>query len=214
MTTKTLFVSATGTGVGKSYSTAMLLSCAKKKGIKAVPFKPIETGVNPVAEDATMLLELYKDLYGDNSLGVSDITPYTFTIPAAPYVASGKAKISLEAIDEAFFKLQKISDIVVIEGAGGLLVPINLDFFMVDLAKRYDASVFFVSRCGLGCINDVLLSKKCLDGANLSYEIFFNERDDDLFDTLSRPFLSEYLGDVRMVVENEVDDFWDRFLTQ
>ena len=98
----------------------MLLSCAKKKGIKAVPFKPIETGVNPVAEDATMLLELYKDLYGDDSLGVLDITPYTFTLPAAPYVASGKAKISLEAIDEAFFKLQKISDVVVIEGAGGL----------------------------------------------------------------------------------------------
>lgn len=212
MTTKTLFVSATGTGVGKSHATAMLLSAAKKKGIKAAPFKPIETGVEDVAEDATMLLGLYNELYGGSAFGVEDIAPYRFPLSAAPYIASGCADISFRPIDEALYKLQQVSDVVVIEGAGGLFVPISLDFFMIDLAQKYASDIFFVSRAGLGCINDVLLSKKALDDAKINYEIFFNERDGDMFERLSKPFLSKYLQNTRMLTKQSVDDFWDRFL--
>ena len=211
MTTKTLFVSATGTGVGKSHATAMLLSAAKKKGIKAAPFKPIETGVEDVAEDATMLLGLYNELYGGSAFGVEDIAPYRFPLPAAPYVASGGADISFEPINEALNRLQQVSDVVVIEGAGGLFVPIGLDFFMIDLAQKYASDMFFVSHAGLGCINDVLLSKQALDKAGINYEIFFNERDGDMFERLSKPFLSKYMQETKMLTEQSVDDFWDRF---
>ena len=56
------------------------------------------------------------------------------------------------------------------------------------------------------------LLKKALDDAKINYEIFFNERDGDMFERLSKPFLSKYLQNTRMLTKQSVDDFWDRFL--
>jgi len=192
--TKTIFVTATGTNVGKTYTTLKIMELYAKKGVRATPFKPIETGVISEPEDAFSLLQKYRELYDDERLSLDDVCPYRFKLPASPYVASGGANIDIESIGERLEMLKSGTDVVLMEGAGGLMVPIEKNFFMLDLAKRFADFALLVSHTGLGCINDALLSKKALDDACMPYRIVFNRRVGDGFDEISKPFLKESLG--------------------
>ncbi len=191
---KIIFVTATGTNVGKTYATLKIMQLLARKGIRATPFKPIETGVAFDPEDASALLQKYRELYKDETLSLDDVCPYRFELAASPYVASGGADIDIESIGERLEILKNRADVVLMEGAGGLMVPIEKDFFMLDLAKRFADFVLLVSHTGLGCINDALLSKKALDDTNIPYRIVFNRRVGDGFDEISKPFLKESLG--------------------
>jgi dethiobiotin synthetase len=199
--TKSIFITATGTDVGKTYTTLKIMEHFCANGVKAVPFKPIETGVLGTPLDASKLLEKYHSLYGDDSLGIEDICPYRFALPAAPYVAKGAQNIDIEVIKNAAKALGAKADIVLIEGAGGLMTPIDKDFFMIDLAQELADFTLLVSHTGLGCINDALLSKKVLDDLGIAHELVFNRRQNDSFDAVSRKFFEEYFG-----VMYELDD--------
>lgn len=199
--TKSIFITATGTDVGKTYTTLKIMEHFCANGVKAVPFKPIETGVLDTPLDASKLLEKYHSLYGDDSLCVEDICPYRFALPAAPYVAKGTQNIDIEIIKNAIKILGAKADIVLIEGAGGLMTPIGKDFFMLDLAKSIADFTILVSHTGLGCINDALLSKKALDECGVAHELIFNKRQNDGFDVVSRMFFEKYFG-----VVYELDD--------
>lgn len=192
--TKTIFVTATGTNVGKTYTTLKIMELLAKKGIKAVPFKPIETGVLSIPQDAFALLQKYRELYKDESLSLDDVCPYRFKLPSAPYVAKEGDGVDIDLIAERLDGLKKRADVALIEGAGGLLVPIEKDFFMLDLAKRFADFTLLVAHTGLGCINDALLSKKALDDAGMAYRIVFNRRAGDDFDEISKPFLRDKFG--------------------
>jgi len=194
--TKTLFICATGTDVGKTYTTLKIMELFCANGVKAVPFKPIETGVDNVPLDASKLFDRYLSLYGDHTLCLDDICPYRFSLPAAPYVAKNNQNISIEIIKQALKKLKANADIVLLECAGGLFVPIEKNFFMIDLAKELADFTILVSHTGLGCINDALLSKKALDDNAIAHNIVFNRREGDSFDLISRPFLTNYLDAV------------------
>lgn len=201
---KTIFVAATGTDVGKTYTTLKIMELLCAKGVKAVPFKPIETGVVDVALDASKLLEKYHSLYGNDHLTVDDICPYKFALPAAPYIAKGAQEINIEVIKNAAKTLATKADIVLIEAAGGLMTPIEKDFFMVDLARELADFTILVSHTGLGCINDALLSKKTLCDRGVVCELVFNRYKNDNFEVASKPFFEEYLG---VVYEVEDLDF-------
>jgi len=201
--TKTIFVTATATNVGKTYMTLKIMELFCARGVKAVPFKPIETGVETIPLDASALLDKYHSLYGDDALCLDDICPYRFAMPAAPYVAKNGQDISMETIKSSLQKLKTYAEVVVIEGAGGLFVPIERDFFMIDLAKELTDFTILVSHAGLGCINDALLSKKALQNAQIPHELIFNRREDDSFDIVSKPFLKEYLSAVYEVEDLE-----------
>jgi dethiobiotin synthetase len=192
--TKTIFVTATGTNIGKTYSVLKIMELLAKKGIRAIPFKPIETGVASDPEDASALLQKYIELYRDETLSLDDVCLYRFELPASPYVASGGADIDIESIGERLDMLKNRADVVLMEGAGGLMVPIKKDFFMLDLMKRFADFALLISHTGLGCINDALLSKKVLDDTNIPCRIVFNRIVGDGFDEISKPFLKESLG--------------------
>lgn len=194
--TRTIFVTATATNVGKTYTTLKIMELFCAKGVKAVPFKPIETGVDTLPLDASALLNKYHSLYGDDTLCLDDICPYRFALPAAPYIAKNGQSISMETIKSSLQRLKTHAEVVVIEGAGGLFVPIERDFFMIDLAKELADFTILVSHTGLGCINDALLSKQALQNAQIPHELIFNRRDGDEFNSISRPFLKEYLSAV------------------
>ncbi len=194
--TKIIFVSATGTNVGKTYTCLRLMETIAANGMRVMPFKPIETGVDGEPSDATALLGKYKELYGDDESIIDDFCMYKLQLPAAPYVADKKRTIEITKIKEYIKTLSQKADVVLIEGAGGLFVPIAENYFMIDLARECADFTVLVSHTGLGCINDALLSKKALDNFDIKHRLVFNRRQDDEFDIISKPFLTEHLGDV------------------
>ncbi len=191
---QTIFVTATGTGVGKTYTTLKLMEIFCDMGIKAAPFKPIETGAVDAPQDATALLKKYLALYGEY-LSLDEVCPYRFALAAAPFVAKGSQNIDPSHIDNAIKKLFTKADVVVIEGAGGLFTPIEKDFFMIDLAIKADFTIL-VSHTGLGCINDALLSTSTLKNRQIAHALLFNRRENDEFDSVSKPFFTKNLQEV------------------
>lgn len=174
--------------------------------------KPIETGVTDTPNDGLELLES-ATAYNKNlsHLSVDDITPLQFSLPAAPYVASGGVDIDLEIFEIAASKIEQYCDILLIEGAGGALVPIDKNHYMIDLAKFLNASVLLVSHCSLGCINDTLLNRHLLDSYDIDYEIAFNCRDDGFESISKRYFLDnfehiyEINGDISALLQSLLD---------
>jgi len=137
------------------------------------------------------------------SLHVEDIVPITYELPAAPFVASNNKKLDLQKIDETIKKLEKLCDVLIIEGAGGLYVPIDNEYMIIDLIKYLDAKALLVTHCSIGCINDTLLSKKALEDKNIPYVVGFNCRDnDDSFSKVSQPYFNKINFEVLKISEN------------
>lgn len=200
-----IFITATNTNVGKTYATIKLLEALSVKGLKVGVMKPIETGVVTHPLDATLLFENAKRLNPAlEVLKMRDITPYQFELPAAPIVAKGRKKISLELLESAYAKIEALCDIVLIEGAGGLLVPIEEDLYMYDFIRLFNAKILLVGHDQLGCINDILLNLHLLDSLGVDdYEWCINFREDRAsFDKITLPFFKKLFGRVLSLQEN------------
>jgi dethiobiotin synthetase len=200
-----IFITATNTNIGKTYTTLKLLESLSAKGLKVGVMKPIETGVVKEPLDATLLFETAKRLNPAlEVLKMRDITPYQFELPAAPFVAKGRKKISLELLESAYAKIEALCDIVLIEGAGGLLVPIEEDLYMYDFIRLFHAKTLLVGHDQLGCINDVLLNLHLLDSLGVDdYEWCINFRSERAsFDEITLPFFKKLFGRVLSLQEN------------
>lgn len=185
-----LFISATGTNVGKTHTTVQLVKALADKGLKAGVYKPIETGVGYVAHDASLLLEVCRKVNENfKDLSPEEITAYTFPLPAAPFCADTKQKIRLEKIMEKFHELSALCDVLLIEGAGGLMVPVTQNLMMIDLAERLSAKILLVTPSRLGCINDTLLSMEALKSRNIDFDWCVNLYEDkESFAEVTQPF--------------------------
>ena len=153
-----IFITGTDTGVGKTLVAAALASHFSLKGLKVGVMKPIETGVNNPADlgpDAT-LLRWAADSSDDESL----ISPYRFPLPVAPCQAATAAKeqIDIDKIVKAYQTLRQDKDIVLVEGAGGLMVPIRGGFIMADLARQLGLPLLVITHPRLGTLNHTLLT--------------------------------------------------------
>ena len=150
------FVTGTDTGVGKTLVACALLRALRARGIDAAGFKPIETGVGEAGPlDAIALREAAG---GTDELEL--VCPQRFALPAAPTVAAqaeGRA-VDMAAIDAAFKELSTRHEFVLVEGAGGLLVPAADGLTMADLAARWSLPLVLVARAALGTINHTRLS--------------------------------------------------------
>lgn len=151
-----LFITGTDTDAGKTVVSCAIARGLRSAGIDVGVMKPAETGV-PVEGpyDARALIE---------AAGVSDslelVCPQQFDLPAAP-LASARAEgreVDLAAIDSAYQELDRRHECVLVEGAGGLLVPITETLDMAGLADRLELPVLLVARASLGTINHTLLS--------------------------------------------------------
>ncbi|RBQ30814.1 dethiobiotin synthase [Arcobacter sp. FW59] len=199
---KTIFITATNTDVGKTYACEKFLKYFAKQGYKVGYFKPIETGViNNQPIDGSKMFELTKELNPNfKNFSINDIVPYQFELPAAPYVAKKDTSIDIEFLKEKKEYLQNFCDILIIEGAGGLFVPIKKDFFIIDLIKEFNCKTFLITPSKLGCINDTLLSIKTLKNYNIDFEFFINlYQDIDSFEKVSKPFLKDYFRNLNFL---------------
>ena len=190
---KRIFVTATNTDIGKTYVTTLLMKAFTQKGYKVGVIKPVETGVvDGVYPDGDLLLGLLKQLNPLAwSLEVEDIVPLSYELPAAPYIASDFAAVDYKKINHAVMQQEAFCDILLIEGAGGLYVPLDEDVMMIDLIQKLDAAALLVTHCNLGCINDTLLSQKALEAKGITYETLFNCRENDVsFPIVSEPYFT------------------------
>jgi dethiobiotin synthetase len=193
-----IFVTATNTDVGKTYACEKLLRHYSNKGLKVGYFKPIETGVIDKPIDGFKMYNLVKELNKNFDVSIEDVVPYQFKLPASPFVAKGKEKIDLELLQKKKEFLQSFCDILVIEGAGGLLVPIEKDFFMIDLIKFFKTKAVLITSSKLGSINDTLLSIEALKKRELAFEWYINlYQDIDSFEEVTLPFYKEYFKKVK-----------------
>jgi len=162
---KALFVTGTDTGVGKTTVSACLsafLSLKKKMNVGIM--KPFESGLSKSTKDMLPWDAIcLKEASGSND-DLDDISPYTFESPLAPEVAASleHVQIDMDVVNRLFKKILKQHDVVIIEGAGGVLVPIKQNFFYIDLIKSWKVPTLIVSRLGLGTINHTLLTNNYL----------------------------------------------------
>lgn len=189
---KRIFVSATNTDIGKTYTSKLLIAAFSRLGYRVGVYKPIETGVTTLPHDGNELFQYALSFNPDLSkLSLDDIVTLQYPLPAAPYVANEGRTIDLTLFEKALAKIETVCDIVIIEGAGGLMVPIDEHTMMIDLPRYFNAVTFLVTHCNLGCINDTLLSLKALEDTRLPHLWGLNCRSSDQgFEKTSLPYLS------------------------
>lgn len=161
-----MFVTGTDTGVGKTVVACALARALRARGVDVGVMKPCETGVGPDGPpDARALLAAS----GAGDV-IEDVCPQPFALPAAPSVAAaaeGRA-VDLARIRTAYGALRARHAFLLVEGAGGLLVPIAPAYTMADLARELGLPLLVVARAALGTINHTLLTLEAAEGRGLS----------------------------------------------
>ncbi len=161
------FVTGTDTGVGKTLISCALLHGLAAQGKRVLGFKPVAAGcdADDHNEDALALraASTAQVTYGQ-------LNPYCFPRAIAPHLAARYVgvRIEMRRIMESYDELDSQSDEVVVEGAGGFLVPLNEKFTFADLAKEMDIPVILVVGMRLGCINHALLTVQAIEQHQLT----------------------------------------------
>ena len=161
-----LFVTGTDTGVGKTVVATMLLR-ALRGSFRAVGMKPVAAGIaegEPLNADVHALIEA-----GNVDAPLAEFNPYAFAPPIAPELAARAVgtTLDLETIAAAYARLAERADVVIVEGAGGALVPLARHADMLDLPRRLGIPVLLVVGMRLGCINHALLSAIAVNARGL-----------------------------------------------
>jgi dethiobiotin synthetase len=176
------FITGTDTGVGKTIVSAAILRTFIKKGLKVGAMKPIETGC--LNKDGVLLPSdgmFLRDMAEMND-SLDIVTPVKFETPVSPLVASRleDMEIDLERVFKAFENLKKKYDYLIVEGVGGLMVPILKEqkkkaekvYLVRDLIKNMELEVIIVTRPTLGTINHTLLTVEALKSKKIPIKGF------------------------------------------
>jgi len=165
-----IFITGTDTDVGKTWVAAGLTAVLRERGVNAVYFKPMQSGC---PEEAGRLIPTDARL-AQEVAGLTEpldaLTPIALPLPLAPGVAAAQAGVTvdLEQIAAAFRDLAARYDFLVVEGAGGLYVPlIGMDFLVLDLIRWLHLPLMVVAKSGLGTINHTVLTVKAAQAANI-----------------------------------------------
>ncbi len=195
---KVIFVSGIDTDAGKSYATGILARRLMEEGKRVATQKFIQTGCRDYSED----IELHRKIMGIEPLA-EDIdhttAPIVFTYPASAQLAAEKdgRDIDLTLIDKATETLAGRFDHVLIEGAGGLMVPITDDFFAIDYVVTRQLPIALVTNSRLGSINHTILSLEAIKArgirlAAVLYNTHFDSND-RIIAADTRAFIQRYV---------------------
>ena len=156
---KPLFITATDTDIGKTYVCAGLAHSLKKLDIDVGVMKPFACGVKQKtgfsSNDLTIL---------SKAAVVNDteelLNPFFFPIPASPYTAAKNlgVKIDINYLMKCFRKLDKIHDVMLVEGIGGIMTPILKDYAIIDLIKDLEANTIIVTSSKIGTVNHTIMT--------------------------------------------------------
>ena len=156
---KGVFITGTDTGVGKTIIAAGLSLVLKSRGIRVGVMKPVATGCwgdnkTLISQDAVYLFEAAENEYAPLT------SPVRFRNPVAPSVAAiyEQKEVNLDTIRRAYRELQKHYDFIIVEGIGGILVPIKKNYLVANLIREMGLPIIIVSHVSLGAINHTLLT--------------------------------------------------------
>jgi dethiobiotin synthetase len=150
-----LLVTGTDTGVGKTIVAAALITALRARGLRAVGFKPAETGIDgdsPADSDLLALASGEENALARPLLQMRE--------PLAPAVAAERAGVTLDTdeIEARIARLRRDGYTLVVEGAGGVMVPLTWGYTVLDLAQACDLDAVIVARAGLGTLNHVAMT--------------------------------------------------------
>lgn len=167
--TQHIFVTGTDTEVGKTRISVGLIKVLQQQGLRVAAMKPVASGCEwqdgqLQNEDALALSQ-----QADIKLPYLQVNPYAFEPAIAPHLAAKQVgeTISLTVLESQFAAMQLQADAVVVEGAGGWLVPLNDQQTIADLAKALKLPVVLVVAIKLGCINHALLTVQAIADSGL-----------------------------------------------
>lgn len=158
---KAIYVTGTDTNVGKTFICALLLGFLRDRGIDAGYQKWVSTG-GEEPEDLLFCMEKTGQNYTRQD--IEKQVPYRFLLPASPHLAAeqeGK-KIDPELLKKRFYDYAREKELLVVEGVGGLMVPLRRDLLLVDFLVGFQLPTLIVARSGLGTLNHTLLTIEAL----------------------------------------------------
>ena len=163
-----VFITGTDTGVGKTVFACALLRAYTAGGLRAVGMKPIAAGIAPGAACNADVAALEAAGNVDAPLGLRN--PFAFAPPIAPHLAAAEAGVAIDLarIREAYVALVARADRVVVEGAGGVYVPLDARGDMLDVARALSLPVILVVGMRLGCLNHAFLSAHAIRARGLA----------------------------------------------
>lgn len=192
------FTSGIDTDAGKSYATGYLAKCLNDNGKRTITQKFIQTGNTGHSED----IDLHRKIMGTGYTPEDRdflTMPEIFSYPASPLLASriDKRKIDFDKINAATRRLSSLYDIVLVEGAGGLMVPLTETMLTIDFIKESGYPLVFVTSGKLGSVNHTLLSfeaieRRGIEVAAVMYNLFPEIEDTTIRDD-TREYIKQYM---------------------
>ena len=162
MKSKGIFIIGIDTEIGKTTIAAGLGNLFFRKGIKVGVMKPFATGIKQYSKDFKSLdTKMLKDASG-NKDNDNIINPYFFSIPTAPYLAKKILKlnenIDIEEILNKYKEIENRHEFTIVEGIGGLMVPLSKDFSVADLASIINIPIILITSNRIGSINHIIMT--------------------------------------------------------
>ena len=164
-----LFVTGTDTGVGKTRIAAALCVAYAARRKRVAAMKPVASGCTQTSaglrnEDAEALLAAMTV-----RAAYDEVNPYAFEPAIAPHIAASEAgcSIDFQLLDGCYERLCRQSDVIIVEGAGGWLAPLDATHTFADLAVRWKLDVILVVGLRLGCLNHALLTAEAIETRGL-----------------------------------------------
>lgn len=199
MTGSVYFISGIDTGIGKTYTTGYLAKLWNAQGKKTITQKLIQTGNVDISED----IEQHREIMGMGWFPEDETKltmPEIFTYPASPHLATkiDGREIDFKKIENATAQLTEKYEVVLLEGAGGLMVPLTTELLTIDYVAEKKLPVILVTSGRLGSINHTILSLEALKSRGLElYALAYNLKDqsqDELISKDTAEYLKTYLA--------------------
>ncbi len=164
-----LFIAGTEAGVGKTLIAGAIAKILTDNGLKVGVFKPIATGCTRRWEGIVSCDTEFLANCANSDLSLSTITPVGYVTPAAPIVGAAQEgrPIDFDSIAAAYKDICENSDIVIVEGIGGVRMPLTLEFDLLDLAVEFSLPVVVITPLNPGTINHTLMTIDCIRAAQL-----------------------------------------------
>ena len=193
------FISGIDTDAGKSIVTGVIARTLLKKGVKVITQKFIQTGCRGISEDILK----HREIMGIEPQEVDKdgtTCPYVMTYPASPHLAAEVDKITIDTaiIHRSTEKLTALYDKVLLEGAGGLFVPVNRHYLTIDYVQDNGYPLILVASSKLGSINHTLMSLELcrLRGIDVKYVVYNDfPNDSEIIKNDSITIIRQYLDD-------------------
>jgi len=164
-----LFIAGTEAGVGKTLIAGAIAKMLTDSGVKVGVFKPIASGCGRQWEGLVSCDTEFLANCANSELSLSTITPVGYITPAAPIVGAAQEgrPVDFDSIAAAYKNICENSDIVIIEGIGGVRMPLTAEFDLLDLAVEFGLPVVVIARLNAGTINHTLMTIDCIRAAEL-----------------------------------------------